>query len=120
MALCEHVFNLDECELDEYFSLPLRRQLEEPADQMSFANMLKQTGQFGCAANMYVENLLNDIKAATPFSRICPTFEHIAYAGGLAQLMKDFLEQGFKDCRKEHRSDLFRSGVPIRPTKRSG
>ena len=119
-AIAVAFFREHECNLDEAFSLWLRRCLSGPDELLNLAGMFTNIGRHGCSGNMPLEHLLASVKmAGKNMGTSHPSSEMLAHAGLLTQLMKNFLEHGFADPRREDRKSLQKAQVPLKPNKRT-
>ena len=95
---------MSECDLDEPFSLWLRRFLSGPEALLELQDMFATIGKNGCAGNMPLENLLALLKMASKLAHSShPHSEGMCHMGMLAQQFKSFLDHGNDDTRRETR-----------------
>lgn len=103
------------CELDSWFSLPLRERLHGPSGMNKIISLLQAVADFGRATNMPLENKLSEIKAAAACGHGSPSAERVAWAGALTHMMKRHVKSGRQDRRgKRTYQQLVKDGVPIR------
>ena len=113
-------FNEPECNLDEGFSLWLRRTVAGPEELLKLSAMFANIGRHGCSGNMPLGNVLALVKmTGKNMGTSHPSSEMMAHAGLLTQLMKNFLDHGFEDPRREDRKSLQKAKVPVKPNRRA-
>jgi hypothetical protein len=111
--ICEEIFALDECELDEEATLKVKKLFGDPMelwrDPGFNATMLNWRSS--PLANMSIENLLALLKASCPDRS--PLVERLLTAGSLTQVLSSFINSGREDPRVLSRASLCENGAPI-------
>ena len=112
------LFAVNECDLDDGFSLWLRQVLSGPDELLLLQAMFATIGKHGCSGNMPLENLLNLLKMASKRAYSgYPHFERMCHAGVLAQQFNTFCDHGNEDSRRETRETSKKAGVGTMPNK---
>ncbi|CAK0796790.1 unnamed protein product [Prorocentrum cordatum] len=120
-ALWGEFWNAPECDLDEFFSLRLRKMypsLEAMKDDVAVTRALDTWARTTTFTNMSTERLLALFKNSTPVHH--PTVERLAGTSLLTQVLASHLAAGGLDPRRApSRKELLEAHVPLRCAKKA-
>ena len=99
-SLCKAFFNAERCCLDVVFSMSIRDKLERWEDLLEYVPLFKEIALCGGVGNTTLENLLCQVKTASPRHRRPPGADRTVHAGPLCQHMNRYLAHGYADSRR--------------------